>query len=151
MLTSSPSASTSSTPAPRLLYRGGLSLPDSHITLDGLTFYAPHHSPSKLRNDLLGNPLALALETMRGRPTLRLMGTLKLNDIWLDASGGDVFMCVVILVPKRVWLSDSVRDIHEMAVISRIYFENMLCLEPMDIPSGRTTYGARVALGDTGS
>lgn len=94
MLTSSPSASTSSAPAPRLLYRGGLSLPDSHIILDGLTFYAPHNSPSKVRDDLLGNPLALALETMRGRPTLRLMGTLKLNAIWVDSSGGDVFMYV---------------------------------------------------------
>lgn len=56
----------------------------------------------------------------------------------------------VILIPRCVWLSDAVRDIHEMAVISRVYFENMLCLEGIDAKSSRTAYGIRVALGDTG-
>jgi hypothetical protein len=37
---------------------------------------------------LLENPLALALETMRGRPSLRLQGTVKLKDVWIDDDGG---------------------------------------------------------------
>lgn len=73
----------------RLLYRGSLSLPDSHLLLDGLTFVARLDSPSK-HSHLLQNPLALALESMRGRPSLRLSGVVKLgsDDIWLDESGG---------------------------------------------------------------
>jgi hypothetical protein len=55
--------------AGRLLYRGALSLPDSHLLLDGLTFTGnPGNDTS-----LLENPLALALESMRGRPTLRFL------------------------------------------------------------------------------
>jgi hypothetical protein len=80
-----PHANTTTTTA-RLLYRGALSLPDSHLLLDGLTFTAT--SPSTM---LLENPLALALESMRGRPSLRFLGTTKLKDVWLDASG-DVTM-----------------------------------------------------------
>jgi hypothetical protein len=73
----------------RLLYRGALSLPDSHLLLDGLTFAARLDTPSK-HNHLLQNPLALALESMRGRPSLRFMGVVKLGDdnVWLDDSGG---------------------------------------------------------------
>lgn len=78
--------SNSSSPASyRLLYRGALSLPDSHLLLDGLTFSACLASPTK--HQLLENQLALALESMRGRPSLRFLGTVNLNDIWLDESG----------------------------------------------------------------
>ena len=75
--------------AHRLLYRGALSLPDSHIPLDGLTFVARLDSPSK-HTQLLQNPLALALESMRGRPSLRFIGVVTLDDdkLWLDESGG---------------------------------------------------------------
>lgn len=81
----------------RLLYRGALSLPDSHLLLDGLTFAARLDSPLK-HNHLLQNPLALALESMRGRPSLRLLGVVKLDDdnIWLDDSGG-IELCVSFL------------------------------------------------------
>ena len=73
----------------RLLYRGALSLPDSLLLLDGLTFAARLDSPSKQSTfHLLENPLALALESMRGRPTLRHLGTVNLNDVYLDESGG---------------------------------------------------------------
>ncbi|KAG1813135.1 uncharacterized protein BJ212DRAFT_1569381 [Suillus subaureus] len=110
----------------RLLYRGSLSLPDSYILLDGLTF-----SANLLANkDLLHNPLALALESMRGRPSLRLKGTESLKNICIDPSD-DVCM-----------------DIHPSATLSRVYFENMLCLSHLS-PDGRTEMGARVALGDT--
>lgn len=80
---------TESTNAFRLLYRGALSLPDSHILLDGLTFAARLDSPSK-HTQLLQNPLALALESMRGRPNLRFIGVVQLDDdnLWLDQSGG---------------------------------------------------------------
>lgn len=83
----------------RLLYRGALSLPDSHLLLDGLTFTS--HSDRSKGNDsdkasrvsLLENPLALALESMRGRPTLRFMGVRPLHAEgreggWADFSGG---------------------------------------------------------------
>ncbi|KAG1868258.1 hypothetical protein DFJ58DRAFT_653997 [Suillus subalutaceus] len=110
----------------RLLYRGSLSLPDSYILLDGLTF-----SANLLANkDLLHNPLALALESMRGRPSLRLKGTESLKNICIDPSD-DVCM-----------------DIHPSATLSRVYFENMLCLSDLS-PDGRTEIGVRVALGDT--
>ncbi|KAI6009879.1 hypothetical protein EDC04DRAFT_2906421 [Pisolithus marmoratus] len=86
----------------RQLYRGALSLPDSYILLDGLTFSAklpvnvpssPYDSPSTsqlsdaLARDLIHNPLALALESMRGRPSLRFRGTVRLKDIWMDEAG----------------------------------------------------------------
>ncbi|KAG0705279.1 hypothetical protein DFH29DRAFT_996861 [Suillus ampliporus] len=110
----------------RLLYRGSLSLPDSYLLLDGLTF-----SANLLANkDLLHNPLALALESMRGRPSLRLKGTESLKDLCIDPSD-DVCM-----------------DIHTSATLSRVYFENILCLSCLS-PDGRTEIGVRVALGDT--
>ena len=99
---STPSSSSTQSASYRLLYRGALSLPDSHLTLDGITFCAHIETPSKNRhapktpngsshyNDssLLKNPLALALESMRGRPTLRLIGTVRLSDVCMDESGG---------------------------------------------------------------
>ncbi|KAG2350972.1 hypothetical protein BDR05DRAFT_955118 [Suillus weaverae] len=110
----------------RLLYRGSLSVPDSYILLDGLTF-----STNLLaKKDLLHNPLALALESMRGRPSLRLKGTESLKNICIDPSD-DVCM-----------------DIHPSATLSRVYFENILCLSHLS-PDGRTEIGVRVALGDT--
>lgn len=84
----------------RLLYRGTLSLPDSHLLLDGLTFVAKLETPSK-NNHLLENPLALALESMRGRPSLRFMGVVQLNDdnLWLDDSGGiELFVSHIFLL-----------------------------------------------------
>lgn len=80
--------SKSPTPTFRLLYRGSLSLPDSHLLLDGLTFAARlDATTSNAGINLLQNPLALALESMRGRPTLRFMGVTKLKDVWMDESG----------------------------------------------------------------
>lgn len=102
----SASSSTPSTSTSRLLYRGALSLPDSLLLLDGLTFTAylesstlagNSASKSKLDMNLLQNPLALALESMRGRPSLRLVGTIKLKDVYLDETGG-VEMCVYIFL-----------------------------------------------------
>lgn len=83
----------------RLLYRGALSLPDSHLLLDGLTFTGnASGTGSSSGMSLLENPLALALESMRGRPTLRFMGTREVNAPegragWVDFSGG-VYMSV---------------------------------------------------------
>jgi hypothetical protein len=86
----------------RLLYRGALSLPDSHITLDGLTFVASQSEHGRGSSgggmlELLDNPLALALESMRGRPTISLLGEQRLDavhDKWIDEAG-DVSMYVV--------------------------------------------------------
>ncbi|KAJ6483697.1 hypothetical protein DFH09DRAFT_402782 [Mycena vulgaris] len=110
----------------RLLYRGALSLPDSHLLLDGLTFAARLDHPSSGHN-LLQNPLALALESMRGRPSLRWMGPTKLADIYMDEAGGITM------------------DIHPNATLTRIYFENMFCLDP----ATSLDSGIKVALGDS--
>ncbi|KAF9523839.1 hypothetical protein CPB83DRAFT_862179 [Crepidotus variabilis] len=141
-------------PSYRLLYRGAISLPDTLLLLDGLTFFAqlsssplkdatlnPNVSASKhkLGLDLLKTPLALALEIMRGRPSLRFIGTVQLKDMSLDTSG------------------DVELDIHPTAILSRIYFENLFCLKPfnygssssMDGTPSRSDVGLQVALGDT--
>ncbi|KAF9237870.1 hypothetical protein BU15DRAFT_75671 [Melanogaster broomeanus] len=137
----------------RLLYRGALSLPDSYLLLDGLTFSArlpshhsssPYDSPShslsqsdSFARDLMHNPLALALESMRGRPSLRFKGTVCLRDVWIDDTG-EVYM-----------------DIHPFSTLSRVYFENILSMSPL-IPAShdmfgpkRTEVGVRISLGDT--
>lgn len=85
----------------RLLYRGSLSLPDSYMSLDGLTFSARLESPMK--HHLLENPLALALESMRGRQSLRFVGTVKLGDVWLDETVS-VEMCVCIYLGASLYL-----------------------------------------------
>jgi len=73
------------------------------MVLDGLSFTLALDSvpstPGERRNpnvtstpsgksklDLLENPLALALESMRGRPTLQLLGTTKIVDVHVDGS-----------------------------------------------------------------
>ena len=103
MLTGATNASTSTMTSHRLLYRGALELPDSYMVLDGLSFTlaldsvpnAPGErgnsnvtsTPSgKSKLDLLENPLALALESMRGRPTLQFLGTTKIADVYVDGS-----------------------------------------------------------------
>ncbi|EIW80507.1 hypothetical protein CONPUDRAFT_166014 [Coniophora puteana RWD-64-598 SS2] len=122
----------------RLLYRGSISLPDSYLLLDGLTFAArlghgklgaPGSGSGAM--DLLENPLALALESMRGRPSLRFKGTVRLTDVWMD-NVGDVCM-----------------DIHHLATLSKVYFENILGLSRITPLTQRTEVGVRVALGDT--
>lgn len=98
----------------RFLYRGALSLPDSFLMLDGLTFTA-HLDPSdnsasksKLESNLLQNPLALALQSMRGRPNLRLLGTLKLKDVYWDDTGGVVMFVVLFSVNFRMQDADCI-------------------------------------------
>lgn len=74
--------SKNTAPAHRLLYRGSLSLPDSHLLLDGLSFTVKlgdaHSSPA-----LLNNTLALTLESLRGLP-LHLIGTVRMKDTWIE-------------------------------------------------------------------
>ncbi|KAF9647751.1 hypothetical protein BDM02DRAFT_2524128 [Thelephora ganbajun] len=103
MLTDASNASTSTVANHRLLYRGALELPDSYMVLDGLSFtlaldFVPSalggqgnptvtSTPSgKSKLGLLENPLALALESMRGRPTLQLLGTTRIEDVHIDGS-----------------------------------------------------------------
>ncbi|KAF8870479.1 hypothetical protein BD779DRAFT_1681099 [Infundibulicybe gibba] len=110
----------------RLLYRGALSLPDSDLLLDGITFTARLDA-----QPLLDNPLALALESMRGRPSLRFLGAVQLRELCTDACGGGVAM-----------------DVHPYATLTRIYFENMFCLTPIP-SSSKSTVGVKIALGDS--
>lgn len=109
-LAHTPASSAKGTDTPyRLLYRGALSLPDSYLQLDGIAFSArlPNRQSSTLQDspscslsrsdasarELMYNPLALALESMRGRQSLRFKGTVRLQDVWMDDSG-EVYMCV---------------------------------------------------------
>jgi len=128
----------------RLLYRGALSLPDSNLILDGITFSAFLDAEHKL----LDNPLALALESMRKRPALRFLGTANLQEIYMDSSAG-ISMCV--LSSQRLYYNKltslSCRDIHPDALLSRIYFENIFCLPCTS--SEQIQIGVKVALGDT--
>lgn len=108
----------------RLVYRGGLSLPDSHLILDGIAFSAllkPHTT-------LLQNPLALALESLRGIP-LRFIALVALEDIYYDSE-----------TAPHIAL-----DIHPQAFISQVYFSNIFCLNA----EKSALMGVRVALGDT--
>ena len=134
-------------------------MPDSLLLLDGLTFAARLDSPSKQSTfHLLENPLALALESMRGRPTLRHLGIMNLKDVYLDESGG-VEMYVSSLLSLDIRVDLSVRDIHPLAMLSQIYFENTFCLLPFSssvastsnstCPPQRSEIGVRVALGDS--
>lgn len=54
----------------RILYRGSLIIPESHLVLDGLTFSLVSSSVS----DLQKNELALTLESMSGRAGLDFLG-----------------------------------------------------------------------------
>ena len=78
----------------RLLYRGSLSLPDSHLLLDGLSLTVKtadtHGSPA-----LLSNTLALTLESLRGLP-LHLIGTVRVKDVWIEPPPSDISVYVFI-------------------------------------------------------
>ncbi|CAL1712014.1 unnamed protein product [Somion occarium] len=129
-----PSHSRHTSNAHRLLYRGALSLPDSYLLLDGLSFttdITDSHVTSTPSKRLLENPLALALESMRGRPNLHFLGTEKLSDVWLDTSR-DVHVYV-----------------HDSSILTKIYFENVLSLAPITSKDGRTAQGIRVGLSDS--
>lgn len=177
--TQTPVSSGKGTDSPyRLLYRGALSLPDSYLQLDGLAFSArfPNRHVSAVQDspscplsrsesfarELMYNPLALALESMRGRQSLRFKGTVRLQDVWMDDTG-DVYMCVGVLswFGEMRWTDVPLvacgRDIHPFATLTRIYFENVLCLSPLvasphdAFGPKRTEVGVRVSLGDTGT
>jgi hypothetical protein len=70
-------------PSHRLLFRGSLSVPDSRLLLEGLSFTLPIDNARSPSVKLLQNPLALALESMRGR-TLALSGTSRVDSVHLD-------------------------------------------------------------------
>jgi len=124
MTTTTPAPSTSMVAHPppckpnssyRLLYRGALSLADSEVFLEGnlaspietdaltrfssespgITFVAD--LPCKSSKPLMSSPVPLALESMRGRSALRLVGVVKTMGIKLEFSD-EVSMYVLILV-----------------------------------------------------
>lgn len=70
-------------PTHRLLFRGSLSVPDSRLLLEGLSFTIPIDNTRSPGINLLKNPLALALESMRGR-ALALSGISKVDGVQLD-------------------------------------------------------------------
>lgn len=108
----------------RLVYRGSLSLPDSNLVLDGLTFSALVTAQATL----LHNPLALALESLRGIP-LRFISVVSLADIYFDAKASPPI----------------VLDVHPNAILSHTYFTGLFCLDK----DNGLDVGVRVALGDT--
>ncbi|KAI0002280.1 hypothetical protein BJV74DRAFT_818321 [Russula compacta] len=116
-------------PAKLTSYVGSLSVPDSRLLLEGLSFTLPIDNTRSPSVHLLQNPLALALESMRGR-TLALFGTGRVDSVHLDRTAEvDV-------------------DVHRSAFISRLYLENQLCSIPITSPHGHTDIGIRVKLGD---
>ncbi|KAH9072755.1 hypothetical protein EDB83DRAFT_2358925 [Lactarius deliciosus] len=119
-------------PSHRLLFRGSLSVPDSRLLLEGFSFTVPIDNTRSPSVRLLQNPLALSLESMRGR-SLVLSGTTRVDAVRLDK------------------MAEVDVDIHPSAFISRLYFENQLCSAPITAPLGHTDIGIRVALGDTDS
>ena len=70
-------------PSHRLLFRGSLSVPDSRLLLEGVSFTASIDNTRSPGANLLQNPLALALESMRGR-ALALSGTSRVDSVRLD-------------------------------------------------------------------
>lgn len=70
-------------PSHRLLFRGSLSVPNSRLLLEGLSFTTPIDNTRSPGINLLKNPLALALESMRGR-ALALSGISKVDSVQLD-------------------------------------------------------------------
>ncbi|KAG8703673.1 hypothetical protein FRC08_002699 [Ceratobasidium sp. 394] len=93
----------------RLLYRGALSIPKSAILLEGIQFVA--HLPA-VTPPLLAAPLPIALESMRGRPSLRLLGTMRLSPdtVRLDTE-----------IDVRLY-------IHPQSYVTHQYFQNTLAL-----------------------
>ncbi|KAJ8516938.1 hypothetical protein ONZ45_g5803 [Pleurotus djamor] len=102
------------------------------MLLDGLSFFATSTTSSDEAEarKLLSNDLSLALETMRGRPSLRFLGLIDMKDVYVDHSG-----------------NVSV-DVHPQALLSQIYFENVFCLNPLASTS-QSSRGVKVSLGDT--
>ncbi len=70
-------------PSHRLLFRGSLSVPDSRLVLEGFSFTVPIDNTRSPSVHLLQNPLALSLESMRGR-SLALSGTTRVDAVLLD-------------------------------------------------------------------
>ncbi|KAJ1306085.1 hypothetical protein OPQ81_010797 [Rhizoctonia solani] len=99
----------------RLLYRGALSVPGSAILLEGIQFVArlPGIVPP-----LLAAPLPLALESMRGIPSLKLLGTMKLTP---DTARLDTEIDVRL-------------HIHPQAYVTSGYFQRVLVLGAEYIP-----------------
>ncbi|TFY61355.1 hypothetical protein EVJ58_g4567 [Rhodofomes roseus] len=67
------------------------------MLLDGLSFTASVGASalaaSKLHDanfDLFNHPLALALESMRGRPSLHLVGAVEMSKLWVDEKSSGV-------------------------------------------------------------
>jgi hypothetical protein len=70
-------------PSHRLLFRGSLSVPDSRLLLEGFSFTVPIDNTRSPSVHLLQNPLALSLESMRGR-SLALSGPTRVDAVLLD-------------------------------------------------------------------
>ncbi|KAF8525984.1 hypothetical protein BU17DRAFT_83487 [Hysterangium stoloniferum] len=111
----------------RLLYRGSLSLPDSELVLDGITFVA--HVPPSSPESLMESPIALALESMRGRPRLRLIGVVKMSEVHHERTG-DINMYI-----------------HPRSTLALNFFENTLCSDQIG-QRGHTDTAIRIGLGD---
>ena len=103
----------------RLLYRGSLSLPDSDLVLEGIILTA-HLQPTSSAS-LLESPLALALESMRGRPSSRLVSIVNVSDVHYECTG----------------------DIHPRSVLARSFFENVFCADKVDPSAHCSPHNAR--------
>ncbi|KZS87779.1 hypothetical protein SISNIDRAFT_490744 [Sistotremastrum niveocremeum HHB9708] len=109
----------------RLVYRGALSLPDSDLALDGISFTTSSAS-------LLSSPLPLALESQRKR-SLPLIGAVDISSL-----------------KGRLDHENAVRMfIHPQAKLSMSFFEATLCTTKLRSSDGVTEMGVRIGLGDS--
>ncbi|THH09627.1 hypothetical protein EW145_g1868 [Phellinidium pouzarii] len=95
---------------------------------------APSHLPEddpQVSRTLLETPLPLALESMRGRPSLSFVGVVKMDEMHCDFSG------TVSL------------HVHPRCILTRQLFAHNLCAEPIPPSKGRTELGIHIRLGDS--
>jgi len=137
-------------PSHRLLFRGSLSVPDSRLLLEGFSFTVPINNARSPGVHLLENPLALSLESMRGR-SLALSGIVRMDAVLLDKMAEVDVYVVPFMRKERMSFLIYDRDIHPSAFISRLCFENQLCSAPITSRLGYTDLGIRVSLGDPGA
>lgn len=112
--------------------------------LPGITFVAEIFPSSPSR--LLDCPIALALESMRGRPSLRFISVIKTPDINFECVEA-IHMYALSIKMKFVDFEEHYRYIHPRSTMARRFFENTLCSEKLN-ENNFTQHAVRLGLGD---
>lgn len=59
-----------------------------------------------------------------------------------------ILACKLLVFENFLRNSTNIRHVHSYSTLSRVYFENILCLDPITSVERRTTMGIRCGLGD---